>query len=650
MKPYILVIGIFICLFARSQYSNLSIKEQFDILNIIEIQQYNPLNSSIGDDGSKFGDGMSHILDGYITMYKTTLDKGYLNKFVLQSLGMMNNRHDIAYDLNGVLNDDLTGIDDVPRWAAYTYQDGYILGSLADFVHFIKIEQPALQTETLYQFSDIQNNPFGANFNTYGDYANWLGQRINESLFWFINNGYWDDNFAMKDSPEDDYALPINKQVGFARAFLFMGLAENYQLSINKAMKMAYLYKSQIEFTDLCGTNQIYNAKLLRQKPNNSYWWYHAGWEIYNRNCFLQFNIPEYEKYVEFIEDMSHGAVTMYVPLEYYNYQPSTPFTQVDMLRFRNTFVKNLYDGNGGFYNSVKGVDNPVDACTEDCPHNYFASSCLAYMPYEKFDSPSLMSNVKGVYEIIMDYYVGNLANLSSVPNYCCGMNKGHAETVQAQWKRECVNLTVYNRDVVYSQDFFVKNNLTIDPSAGPGLSYADPIINTPTFTVEPTISSEIKAGNSVHLKPGVHFKSGSEIHAFIDEDLCKKNQINGETGTSAIVQEGVNEAEFFETIAKDEETNTMSIQSLEIEKFKISPNPFSGSTTINFNLIEFAEMKIVLEDLTGKMVAVIKEEDLMEQGFHSITFQDQKLEGGVYYCSFYRNGQFIFKKKLIKY
>jgi len=627
------------------QYSNVLVKEQYDLNTTFWINYYNFYNLDISNDEGVLGDGISHILDGYLTMYKTTSDKGYLYNFILQSMSFMNNRHDIAYDLNSVLNDDLTGIEDEPRWGILTYHDGYILGSLAHFVHYIKMENNNLYNFPLHQFPDLQNNPFGLSFNTFGDYAEWLSDRITESLNWYINNNYWSDEYAMKNFPEDDYSLEINKQIGFARAFLFLGRAENHQSYIDKAMLFSTLFKSQIEFTDRCGSNQEYDEKLLIKKPNNSYWWYHAGWKIFNRDCSIYNDEPEYEAYTRIIDDMSHGAVTMYFPIESFNYQTSTPFNNVDMIRFRNTFTKNLYDGNGGFYNNVKGSDFPIDGCLTNCPHDSYASSCLMYMPYERFDAPVSSSGI-GVYGIIMEYYMSHIANGSTAPiEYCCGKNKGHAETVQAQWKRECPSLTIYNRDVVYSQDFFVKNNLTIDPTSGPGLSYADPIISDPNFIVEPSVSSEFKAGNSIHFKPGIHFKEGSEIHAYIEPQICKKNKSAEISNNLHAPDENIDNE-----ITPLESLNVPAKEEILKSEFGISPNPFNSFTKLDFSTNETSEVKIIIEDLMGKTVAIVIDNSTVEQGNHSHLFQDSVLENGVYYCSYFVNGQLITKEKLIKY
>ncbi len=97
-------------------YGSIKIKEDFDTYNAMIVNNYNPCGISPTGDGDSFGDGMSFILDGYITMYRTTGDKAYLFKFIIQSLCIMENRHDFA------------GLNSEARWTDATYQNGYIIG------------------------------------------------------------------------------------------------------------------------------------------------------------------------------------------------------------------------------------------------------------------------------------------------------------------------------------------------------------------------------------------------------------------------------------------------------------------------------------------------------------------------------------------
>lgn len=50
-------------------YSSIKAKEEFDLLNALQVNQYDPCGASPNNDQDVFGDGMSYILDGYITSH-----------------------------------------------------------------------------------------------------------------------------------------------------------------------------------------------------------------------------------------------------------------------------------------------------------------------------------------------------------------------------------------------------------------------------------------------------------------------------------------------------------------------------------------------------------------------------------------------------
>jgi hypothetical protein len=489
-------------------FDTLSVKEDYDRLNARLVEIYDPCGVSTDRDHLVFGDGMSHVLDGYITMYQTTGDKAYLYKFVLQSLCMLENRHD------------LVGISKEARWGDLPYEDGNIVGAFAHFVFFIEKQDSVIKKMPLYAFDGIKNNALGATFETFGDFSKWLGQRVDETIEWYVVNQYWDDRYGFLAKPNSNEALILNKQIGFARAVFYMELAFPKSLYTGKAMIIANLMKGNIAFHDRKKRIR-YNQPVLQLTDDNAYWWYHYGWSLiykeYKRLGLFKTWNPSYEIFTSHAEDMSHGAVVLYLPMDFYKNSSNSPFTATDMLRFRNTFVKNVYDGTGGFYNTLRKTDGSIsdNRCSTDCPHSYHAMTALMYMPYAEFDS--VLPTERGVYPIVMDFYRKNVANSSTQPkNYCCGMNKGHAEVVQAQWKREAVNLTLYKRKLVYSQNFHAKNTLVIAPENGGAKAYADPIITTDEFTVEPGVKTQLSAGNEIILRSGTHFKSGSEVHLII--------------------------------------------------------------------------------------------------------------------------------------
>jgi hypothetical protein len=63
-------------------------------------------------------------------------------------------------------------------------------------------------------------------------------------------------------------------------------------------------------------------------------------------------------------------------------------------------------------------------------------------------------------------------------------------------------------------------------------------------------------------------------------------------------------------------------------------PNPFNPVTTINFSLAKDSKVKIVVYDVTGRVVTELADKE-MASGSHSVNFDASKLVSGIYYCNF---------------
>jgi len=212
----------------------------------------------------------------------------------------------------------------------------------------------------------------------------------------------------------------------------------------------------------------------------NAYWWFHFGWsrgviveDNNNGNCIESCRRP-CVNITEFMEDFSHAGIAMEFPIH------SIPFlgqyfNSSEMLRWRNTFSKLIwapYNLQGpGFHSAVNGdTDDGIDSkpaneggCLDyfNCPN--YREVPLLFAPLYKFD----VDDGYDVYDIVMQYYQ-NTVELAVITKDASWLNErtflGLSRTVAAQWDKECTNLTLYNRDVVYNQDFFAKNILTIAP------------------------------------------------------------------------------------------------------------------------------------------------------------------------------------------
>ncbi len=69
------------------------------------------------------------------------------------------------------------------------------------------------------------------------------------------------------------------------------------------------------------------------------------------------------------------------------------------------------------------------------------------------------------------------------------------------------------------------------------------------------------------------------------------------------------------------------------LDKFELSqnyPNPFNPSTTINYNLPEAANVKLIIYNILGQEVKTLVNE-FKEAGVHTVNFNASKLNSGLY-------------------
>jgi len=600
-------------------YEEFTLKEQFDAYNANRLAiNYLPCTRAADDDQGQFGDGMAYILEAYVTMYQTTRDKGYLYKFIKESICMMENRNDYA------------GLEAIPRWSPLMYHNGNIVAGLARFVHFVKLEEPALFSEELFPFPEVSGaNEFALNFSTFGEYANWLQDRCGETIWWFISNGYWSNDFGFAnedtfgDAFTDFRASDVNQQAGFARALLFIGLTSSEPSFLDRANRIAELYHEYVVFYDNC-EEEFYFEPFLFQSPDNSYWWYQKTWGYQYGFCGVGFvPHPSISATTEFVEDISHAILVTSVPMDFYQFQPSTPFTTDDLIRFRNMFTKHAYNPTTSDFNvCVDGISTATYSTSVDIGVNL---APLGYMRLSEFDGADATATSPNVYEITMNYYLDVMYNVGDIGDYFTSsgdvydyvgaQNRGHSEMVAEQWERECPNLTLFSRHVVYDQGFYAKGNLTIDPTAppalGPGVDpgplfepYAEPKDVLSEFVVDPNVQSSITAVKSVHLKAGVHFAAGSRVHVYIDDEICVdgfggfKTSSNSGHVAKALDNNNTEDEAGVEVVAQEQ-----LLEEVESPSLQIYPNPNNGSFTISGNFPSETIFEMTIRDASGKLI-----------------------------------------------
>lgn len=117
-------------------------------------------------------------------------------------------------------------------------------------------------------------------------------------------------------------------------------------------------------------------------------------------------------------------------------------------------------------------------------------------------------------------------------------------------------------------------------------------------------------AGLAVELKPRFNADYGSVFNAFID----------GCSGIPKLSGGGNNNTEAEET------TNAATLL------LRNYPNPFTGTTTIEFHLNEDSPVTLSVSNITGRRIAVLLNNGRYPAGTHQVTFDGNAYPAGMYY------------------
>ncbi|MBI3501624.1 MAG: T9SS type A sorting domain-containing protein [Bacteroidetes bacterium] len=610
------------------------------------------LNAS---DASAIGDYYALILLTYLNLYKTTGDKAYLIKFINDCIEIQQLRYDESNQMTG---------QNVPywtcycildnngdNWAAARYIDGRVIYPMAEFVYMVNYPSSPYYQElhnTIVPAATalISNNNFGINFSNYSFsvFASWLDFKVRETIN-LINAEEWGDGGIQKIN--GDRPLPANMQSTYAAALLLIGLVENIQDYQDKAFHISQEYKSSIDYfrDDNCefGPSKCFSSDFLEvNAASNSYYWSDAGWSCNQHNHCSTKRCSDCDWHVK--EDINHAVFTLIFPRAVYNTGQVWGFSSDDMVRFHNTLTRNIYVGSnssqtGFFWANVQGGnDLTSDGIDQTLDHTAFA-----YMPFYKFDG--LYGSQQSVYDILMPFYSYLLSGYSSAssPNHNFFMHHapgtlfyGLSEIVSAQWNKENPNLTLYNRDVVYDQDFFAKDKLIVAPAETTDTYYtasafAEPKITTPDFIVESNIAVEMTARNQIILKKGFHAKGGCTFHAHLDPNAG--NRMNTNAGNNEIVDVPLPAvAETTTAYGKNSanENKQQDTTAAANNNHLISPNPTTGIFQIqvgNGQLAAGKEYKIEIYNVFGEKVT----QSNIPSGARNLTIDLSSQPKGIY-------------------
>jgi hypothetical protein len=199
----------------------------------------------------------------------------------------------------------------------------------------------------------------------------------------------------------------------------------------------------------------------------------------------------------------------------------------------------------------------------------------------------------------------GNTSLLSGAQSFY-----GLSEVVKAQWDKECMNLTLYNRKMVYDQDFTVKNSLIVAPEQADAFhalnapSFADPVIQTNTFEIEPGVTVNMAAGEQIRLNPGFRAKAGCEFRARIIPSSCTDGMSVAGGYSSTVKQDGQGTEPEEMTAHKTSNSNNedFSVQESGPIAVYITPNPNDGKFSVRLSDMK-TTYSISVSDMMGREI-----------------------------------------------
>lgn len=125
----------------------------------------------------------------------------------------------------------------------------------------------------------------------------------------------------------------------------------------------------------------------------------------------------------------------------------------------------------------------------------------------------------------------------------------------------------------------------------------------------------EYYAEKTVRLFPGTHIEHESEFHAYNAE--CTENRPN--------------ETHKYTTIFEDATTDYISINELAVQVF---PNPFTSVVNLQIQVPEQDQVSIEIFDSYGKLIEVITNNESLDEGQYSFTWQATNQANGIYLYS----------------
>ncbi len=183
--------------------------------------------------------------------------------------------------------------------------------------------------------------------------------------------------------------------------------------------------------------------------------------------------------------------------------------------------------------------------------------------------------------------------------------------------------------------DLIVSNEVFEDESISNHLAN-ETIITNGNVDAQNGSRVTMRAGNAVTLMPGFEATTGSVLTAYIVPSPCTVAPMN-------LTQDEQESPDEVSMRTVQNEVETIDVQSITSKNF---PNPFTGQTTIEFDLPKDAQVTLFVSDIHGKQITRILDNEFVLKGTHQVIFDGRDYPAGMYYYTI-QAGQYITTQKM---
>jgi len=165
--------------------------------------------------------------------------------------------------------------------------------------------------------------------------------------------------------------------------------------------------------------------------------------------------------------------------------------------------------------------------------------------------------------------------------------------------------------------------NITTTYNSGENIDHEAGNSITASNIINSGANVDYDAGYEITLVDGFHAKNGCDFHAFID-GCDGQFLVNGNDDSDTPM------TDFGATSLMTNSFNKLDGE-VSLRNF---PNPFTGTTTIEYTLPQAREISLIITNMSGRIIRQIKQDELQEAGTHQLQFDAHDLPSGVYMCT----------------